>query len=171
MQCLISYAIYVFVVETMKVHINDLQTDLPLRHQKKKLDKLVQSLLQFLDQKCDELSITFVDAKEIKKLHKRFFNDGSFTDCITLPMDDTEDGGYRVLGELFICPKAAIDYANSNNEDPYKETTLYVIHGILHLIGYDDIKVKDQRKMREQEKLCLDFLEKSKLLLQAPRGK
>jgi probable rRNA maturation factor len=153
----------------MNICIADLQKDLPLTHEKKKLERIVKATLEFLKQNFDEVSITFVSAQEMKKLHKQFFNDASLTDCISQPMDDANDTGYKVLGEIFVCPKAAINYAAQDDEDPYRETTLYVVHGLLHLLGYDDIKEGDRKKMRAKEKSCLDMLEKKKLLLKAPQ--
>jgi len=149
----------------MNIFIKDLQKDLPLKHEEQKLKKLVGALLKHLKQDFNEVSITFVSAPLMKKLHKEFFNDSSLTDCISQPMDAHDEEGYKVLGEIFVCPKAAINYAKEHQIDPYRETTLYVIHGLLHLLGYDDIQEKDIKKMRKAEQSCLGFLQKKRLLL------
>lgn len=50
----------------------------------------------------------------------------------------------ELLGEIFICPQIAIEY---DPKHPHLETTLYIIHGILHLLGFNDIEKKERQKM------------------------
>ena len=80
---------------------------------------------------------------------------------MSFPIDPpSEDRDFHhVLGEIFVCPKVAVEYALENDLDPHKELTLYVIHALLHLIGYDDIDESDRKKMREEEKRCLSIVE------------
>lgn len=104
-----------------------------------------------------ELTIHFVSEKTIAKLHKIYFNDGSVTDCITFPCDPPDEN-CEVLGEIFICPKVALSYAQKHGLDPQKELLLYLVHGFLHLMGFDDLTAKERRKMRIQEKKCLKIL-------------
>lgn len=121
----------------------------------------------------DEITIYFVTSPEICRLHAVFFRDPSPTDCISFPIDgahSTHDG-YHVLGEVFICPHTAIKYLTTQTEevtsDPYQETTLYLVHGLLHLIGYDDIEDKDCLKMRAAEKKHMEGLLSQNLLLKS----
>ncbi|HSX38824.1 MAG TPA: rRNA maturation RNase YbeY [Chlamydiales bacterium] len=59
------------------------------------------------------------------------------------------------LGDIFVCPAAAVRF---DPERAYQETLLYCIHGILHLLGYDDRDPKKRRIMRKMEKRCMDHL-------------
>jgi probable rRNA maturation factor len=70
-----------------------------------------------------------------------------------------------VLGEVFVCPKTAIDFSEKHGKDVYEETSLYLVHGILHLLGYDDIDPKDRIKMRKKERYCMSFLKENNLAL------
>ena len=91
------------------------------------------------------ITVHLVSKRKISLLHKHYFNDPSFTDCISVAF------GGPFLGEVFVCPKVAIEY---NPKDPFSETALYIIHGILHLLGYDDRSAEGRRKMgREQMRL------------------
>ena len=74
-----------------------------------------------------------------------------------------------VLGEVFVCPHTALLYSQQHNLDPYRECTLYIVHGLLHLLGYDDISDADQKKMRAMEEKCLAYLEQRSLILTAPK--
>lgn len=115
---------------------------------------LVEALLSKLQAK-GEVTVHLVSKKKITQLHKVYFNDPTPTDCITLPIRTPE-----ILGDVFVCPEAAIE---CNPEDPYIETTLYIVHSILHLLGYDDIASKDRALMRKKEKECLAFLKHQSL--------
>ena len=126
--------------------------------------KIVSEVLSLERQKCDEVSIYFVDTAEISMLHSKFFNDASTTDCISFPMDDENVEGYRMLGDIFVCPQTALEYAEEHNISPYWEVTLYIVHGLLHLLGYDDIKDKDIVMMREAEKKHMENLQRLSLI-------
>jgi len=147
----------------VKIYLNNSQKDLSISASSVK--QLVTALLKHLKIVCDEISFHFVTTRKISQLHKDFFDDPTTTDCITFPIDSCETDDFRVLGEVFVCPKTAIEYAQSKNKDPYIETSLYLVHGILHLIGYDDIDPKDRSAMRKKEKHCMKFLQENNLLL------
>jgi probable rRNA maturation factor len=129
------------------------------------IKRLVKHAIEAAEVACDEVGIYLVDRKKICQLHQEFFNDPSPTDCISFPLDDDETPFYRVLGEVFVCPATAIDYSAAHHSDPYEELTLYIIHGLLHLIGYDDIEDHERRKMREAEKYHLNLLKNKELIL------
>lgn len=147
------------------VHIYDQQSDLSIS--KLQVEKLVKECLKFEGVECDEVSIQFVDTDIIKDLHLRYFDDGTTTDCISFPIDQEETAEYRVLGEVFVCPKTGIDYTSANRSDPYREISLYIIHGLLHLMGYDDIG-DEEPEMREAEQRHMDHLQSKSLLLKEP---
>lgn len=126
---------------------------------------LVKDFNKFHRVKFDEVSIHFVDTPTICQLHEEFFDDPTTTDCISFPMDDQNTEGYRVMGDVFVCPETAITYVTAFGGDPYQETTLYVIHGLLHLIGYDDIEDSDRQEMRSKESNYLSHVEKKLLWL------
>lgn len=146
----------------MDIQIYNQQRDLSLP--KKKLQAAVKAIIDYEGQACDEVTVHFVSRKNIVALHTQFFQDPSPTDCISFPMDSADIPGYRVLGEIFVCPKAAIDYCAANGGDPLHETILYVIHGLLHLMDYDDIEPAKRKVMRQAEKRHLKHLQVLKLL-------
>jgi probable rRNA maturation factor len=81
-----------------------------------------------------ELSLSFVDDDEIAGLHERFMQDPGPTDVLTFPLDDVDEGGIRLLGDVVIAPAVA---ARNNADDPGSELRLLVVHGVLHALGYD----------------------------------
>ena len=150
----------------MKVNVYNKQKDLILKTPLVK--KIVTAVIKLEDHDCDEVTIYFVDTKTICKLHADFFDDPSTTDCISFPLDDKDDDMplvYKILGEVFVCPETAINYVAKNGGDPQHETILYVVHGLLHLMGYDDIDIKERSLMRKAEKKHMNHLKEINLLL------
>lgn len=121
----------------------------------KQMKSAVSFLLKDLKVSTDEVIFHFVTQTEICKLHKKFFNDPSVTDCITFPMDPV---GGELLGECFICPKTAVEQAKEYGVTPREELYRYVVHCLLHLIGYDDIEPQDRTRMKRKERACLKKL-------------
>lgn len=119
--------------------------------------KLVRYLLSAYAVRPREIVIYFVSRPKIQALHKRFFQDPSATDCITLPYNPPHAEA-DFLGEIFICPEVACTYAKRNALDPYQELTLYLVHGFLHLMGFKDYTPRQQEKMRQEEAKCLQEL-------------
>lgn len=134
-----------------KISVYNKQKDLKLSS--KSVKAVVEAVLAFYNVSCDEIAIHFVSTSAICKLHDEFFEDPSPTDCITFPYDEDS-----FLGEVFVCPKVAMDYVAKKGTSAYEETILYVVHGILHLLGYDDIEETDRKKMKEEEKRAMAHL-------------
>ncbi|MCB1181235.1 MAG: rRNA maturation RNase YbeY [Chlamydiia bacterium] len=151
----------------MKVLVFDQQQDLVIS--KASVKPVVKSVLVIEGAHTDEIAVYFVTKKEISKLHSEFFNDPTPTDCISFPLDGPGEKGYNVLGEIFICPKTALDFvltlSEELGENVYFETTLYLVHGLLHLLGHDDQEEGAQKKMQEREQLHMERLIKEGLLL------
>lgn len=129
------------------------------------IQNIVKSLLTKEKVCTDELAIHLITDEKIAKLHEEFFNDPSPTDCITFPIDrlDQKKQMPTFLGEVFISIETAKNYAQKNNLSILDEITLYLIHGILHLLGYDDISEKDRKVMREKEKDCIQYLKDNQI--------
>lgn len=121
----------------------------------------VRRLVQFvIDQKkirCSQIAVHFVDLRHSTLLHGKFFDDPTPTDCMTFPIDK------EFLGECVICPLIALE---RNPKNPHLETSHYLIHSLLHLIGYDDIDKKKQVIMRKEERRLLKIARKMGCLLQ-----
>jgi probable rRNA maturation factor len=65
------------------------------------------------------------------------------TDVLSFPLDDDEEGT-RVLGDVVICPAVA---TRNNAVDPEAELRLLIVHGVLHLLGYDHEEDVDKAEM------------------------
>jgi probable rRNA maturation factor len=85
-----------------------------------------------------ELSLSFVTDEEIADLHARFMNEPGPTDVLSFPLDDADGAegpdDVPLLGDVVVAPAVA---ARDRPDDPEAEIRLLVVHGILHLLGYD----------------------------------
>jgi len=81
-----------------------------------------------------ELSVSFVEQDEIAGLHERFMDEAGPTDVLSFPLDDVDEANVRLLGDVVVAPTEA---AVNNPADPEAELRLLLVHGILHLLGYD----------------------------------
>jgi len=81
-----------------------------------------------------ELSVSFVDDQEMADLHVRYMDEPGPTDVLSFPLDDVDDRGVRLLGDVVIAPAVA---ARNHPSDPAAELRLLLVHGILHVLGYD----------------------------------
>jgi probable rRNA maturation factor len=97
-----------------------------------------------------ELSLSFVDEDEMGDLHRRFMGEEGPTDVLSFPMGDVDEDGLYVLGDVVIAPAVA---ARHNTDDPEAELRLLVVHGILHVLGYDHEESGERAEMwRRQER-------------------
>lgn len=153
----------------MIVYITNSQKDLAV--DETQIERIACQVVQFEGHTFDEASIQLVETKEICSLHDQYFDDPSPTDCISFPMDmDDGEGavaGYRVLGDVIVCPRTAIEYSVANGLDVYEELTLYIVHGLLHLMGYDDLIEEDIKSMRSAEERHMKNLKKLDLCLRS----
>lgn len=100
-----------------------------------------------------EILIVFCDNKAIKKLNKIFFNRNTATDVIAFPLDDEFSLNY--LGEVVISVEEAVKRCREYGNTWRKELILYVIHGILHILGYDDTLIIKKKIMEEKQEKIL----------------
>ena len=87
------------------------------------------------------LSVAFVTNAAIRKINRKFLNHDFATDVISFPL------GTDLVGELVISAEYAVAEAAKRKIPVEEELLRYVAHGILHLLGYDDHRPADKKKM------------------------
>jgi len=121
-----------------------------------KMRELVRAVLAGENIPDFEISLAFVDNPTIHRLNKRFLDHDEPTDVLTFPLGD--GGGKKLAGELVLGVEVAKEQAAERGHDVGEELALYVIHGLLHLCGYDDKSPKLERAMRQRERHWLGTL-------------
>jgi probable rRNA maturation factor len=114
------------------------------------LRRAVRTVLEGEGESEANVSLAFVDNPTIHALNKRFLNHDEPTDVLSFPLSGP--GANTLEGELVIGVEVAKAQAGERGHAVEAELTLYVIHGLLHLCGYDDHDPADAAKMRERER-------------------
>jgi probable rRNA maturation factor len=103
-----------------------------------------------------EISLAFVDNPTIHTLNKRYLDHDEPTDVLSFPL--SEPNAKKLAGELVLGVEVAQAEAAERGHDVNAELTLYVIHGLLHLCGYDDKSSETRVEMRQRERHYLTVL-------------
>jgi len=112
-----------------------------------------------------EVSLVFTGAETVKQLNRDYRGVDEPTDVLAfymLPHKGADSSfalppdGVTRLGEVIISYPQAVEQARKQGHSTEKELALLIIHGILHLLGYDHEEPKEERQMRGREKELLD---------------
>ena len=104
-----------------------------------------------------EVSVTFVDNYEIRRLNAQFRNIDSETDVLSFPLgengvyDINHDTGAKLLGDVVISIEKAQEQANTFGHSFEREVCYLTVHSMLHLLGYDHMEPEEKRVMRVKE--------------------
>ncbi len=101
-----------------------------------------------------ELSVVFLTDPALARLHTDFMHDPAPTDVITF----AGNAPAGLAGEICVSADTAAAYARRHRRSFAAELTLYLVHGWLHLAGYDDLSPAAKRRMRAAEKRALRLL-------------
>lgn len=103
-----------------------------------------------------EVSLILVDAKRIQDINREYRGLDRSTDVISFEEDDEEDDKY--LGDIFICIDKVYEQAKNYEHSCEREFAFLLVHGILHLLGYDHIEAKDEKVMFAKQDEILNQL-------------
>jgi rRNA maturation RNase YbeY len=105
---------------------------------------MINSVIGDVKLEAESLDIIFVDDDTLKEMHREYLDDPTFTDVITFDLGD--DG--VIEGELYISLDRAREQADTYGVPYFTEINRLIIHGILHLKGYDDLTDELRREMK-----------------------
>jgi probable rRNA maturation factor len=123
--------------------------------QGRRLARLARTFLGTLKLDAVELSLTLVRDAEIKKLNKRWRGKDQATDVLSFPAGEAVGPGLEMLGDLVISTQTAARAAKALGTRATDELSLYLAHGLLHLLGHDHHRPADARKMARLERKLL----------------
>jgi probable rRNA maturation factor len=128
------------------VSIANQQEALPLDYAL--IRRAVRTVLQGEGCRKAKISLAFVTDPTIHALNKRFLDHDYPTDCLTFPLEHGKEG---LEGEIVISADTAIRQGAEYGNEPQQELLLYIVHGVLHLMDYDDQHDAAARAMRARE--------------------
>lgn len=123
------------------------------------IKKLTKQILEIRNSTAGDISLVFVDKRKIKQLNKKFLGKANLTDVLSFENSPNNVSKRIICGDIVISTDAAIQNARIFKTSAYFEIRLYLAHGLLHLLGYDDNNQKNIKIMRQKEKQILDFLD------------
>ena len=127
----------------MQITIKNFQKKIPVYPA-----RIKKTILKILSKeglkKSGAITVCFVNERKIKELNLEYHHKNAPTDVLTF--DLSEKG--NLLADIVVSTDAAIQNAKSFKTTPFYELNLYVIHGILHLLGYDDKTAKGRKIMQ-----------------------
>ncbi len=128
------------------------------------LNKAFKRTLKLEKVKNAYFSVVLVNDKKIKKINKEYRGIDKVTDVISFAFEDNDKRRYnniRVLGEIYICIPKMINQAEAYGHTQTRELAFLGVHGLLHLLGYDHVKDKEEEKImiERQEEILNGFKE------------
>jgi len=159
----------------MNTHLHISSTQNTLRVPRKAVERLVAFVARAEGVRWAQVDIAVVGSDEMAGHNRRFLGHRGTTDVISFdltderPHDETDPpvtrrgdhGGGRggFSAQLIVCADVAKSQGPHHGLSPTRELLLYVIHGLLHVIGYDDRDVRAGAKMHaRQDELLREFL-------------
>ena len=108
---------------------------------------------------ASEVCITFVSADEIRTLNREYRAKDSATDVLSFPVDaGFITGQSRPLGDIVICPEVAQRQSDEYGHSLERELAFLVVHGMLHLLGFDHETPEDDAIMCAAQDEILELL-------------
>jgi probable rRNA maturation factor len=107
---------------------------------------------KILDEGNYDLAVHIVNAEMMARLNRIHLRHAGSTDVITL---DYREGGGWLMGEIFVCVDEAVAQSAVYRTTWQQELARYVVHGVLHLRGYDDRRARARARMKRREDLLV----------------
>ncbi|MDD4894712.1 MAG: rRNA maturation RNase YbeY [Candidatus Omnitrophica bacterium] len=138
----------------MKITIINLQNKVPVNS--REVIKTVQNVLSSEGiRKKGEITVSFVNDKKIRELNLKYLGKNRPTDVIAFDVTEPKSPA-KLFADIVISADRAIDNAGVFKTNALSELYLYIIHGVLHILGYDDHAKKDKLIMRKKEAQLLE---------------
>ena len=121
---------------------------------RREISNWIKSVAASYNKKIGDIVYIFCSDKKILEINIQYLNHDYYTDIITFDYSE----GDIISGDLFISLDTVLSNAEKFNTDYTEELCRVIIHGILHLCGFKDKSVKDEKMMREKENEALKQL-------------
>ncbi|MFQ3573107.1 MAG: rRNA maturation RNase YbeY [Thermodesulfovibrionales bacterium] len=142
---------------SIKINLNNLRKTIQTLTETRYFQGLLKRSIPVKGFEGLEVCVVLVGKDAIRKMNKRYRGFDKVTDVLSFPLFAPEaclDNG--MLGDVVVCPERAIQQADEYGIDPDDELLRLIIHGILHLLGYDHEtdRKSSQRMLMIQNRLC-----------------
>ncbi|MBI5540733.1 MAG: rRNA maturation RNase YbeY [Bacteroidia bacterium] len=115
--------------------------------EKRKISAWISQIISSEKKTLGNISIIFTGKNELLKMNNSFLSHNFHTDIITFNYNE----GSTISGDLFIGVEQVIENANELKTTPRLELLRVIVHGVFHLLGYNDSTDKEKSQMRKRE--------------------
>ena len=124
-----------------------------------RLDRLARAILSDVGEASAELGIMFVGDQRMRGLNRKYRGKDRTTDVLAFAMREAPDSSAGLLGDVVIAVPTAVRQAKQGQRSLDEELAVLLVHGILHLCGYDhERSEKEARRMHRRERMILRSL-------------
>ena len=141
----------------MKIAVRNLQKIVKIN--RSCLKNLVKKICNFLNLNKGYLSLVFADNEVVKELNRRYLKKNNPTDVLAFDLTDNFQP-QELSAEVIISVEKAEENSKIFSTDLREELLLYIIHGLLHLSGFEDKTSLQKKEMRKKEKEIIIYLHK-----------
>jgi probable rRNA maturation factor len=130
-----------------------------VRFDQARLDRLARTILSDVGEASAELGILFVGDQRMRSLNRRYRGKDRTTDVLAFAMREASRFSAGMLGDVVIAVPTAVRQAKQGQRSLDEELAVLLVHGILHLCGYDhERSEKEARRMHRRERMILRSL-------------
>lgn len=129
------------------------------------LDKVIKRTLKMEKVKKAIFTIIFIDDDFMQTLNKKYRNINRTTDVLSFAFEDNNKICYNIrqLGQIFISIPKMQEQAKDYGHSEKRELAFLVVHGLLHLLGYDHtLGIQEEKEMFEKQELVLNEFKETK---------
>lgn len=136
----------------------DVQREVDALPKDQQLLKWIKETLQFEEHGDTELTVRFVDEKESAELNEQYRHKTGSTNILSFPFEMPDEVELNLLGDLVICTEVVKKQAKEQQKDEIAHWAHMLVHGTLHLLGYDHLTQEDANIMEAKETTILSQL-------------
>ena len=124
-----------------------------------RLDRQARAILSDVGEAAAELGILFVGDQRMRSLNRQYRGKDRTTDVLAFAMREAPHSSSSLLGDVVIAVPTAVRQAKEGQRSLDEELTVLLVHGILHLCGYDHERSENEaRRMHRRERMIFGSL-------------
>jgi probable rRNA maturation factor len=131
-----------------------------IRLPRKKLRELIEFVARQEGAGLAEVDLAVVDSRRMAELNRRYLGQAGVTDVLSFDLSEAAKPG--LCAQLVVCGDVAARQGRLRGQSPLRELMLYVVHGLLHLMGYEDQSIRGAARMHAREEEFLDAFAKGR---------
>jgi len=126
------------------------------RIKRRLLVSTAEMILHHAGQRTGELGVVLINDRAMRVLNAKYRGKSRTTDVLSFPQSLRQRGVEHLIGDVVISLQTATRQANARASTLHDEVVRLLVHGVLHLAGYDHLEEEDARKMQSLERIALE---------------